>query len=71
MKSPDPISEWSQDEISAWIKGLDIGLDRYKDQLKCATGLQLLTAKYVDLCHYGITKLGHQEAILGTRVRQL
>ena len=39
MRSPDPITEWSQDEISNWINGLDIGPDRYKDALKYATGM--------------------------------
>ena len=56
MVTPDPISEWSQDEISSWINGLDIGLDRYKESLKYLTGDQLLTAKYTDLYQYGIDK---------------
>ena len=33
MKSPDPISEWSQDEIGNWLRGLDAGLDKYKEWL--------------------------------------
>ena len=32
MKSPDPISEWSQDEIGSWLRGLDAGLDKYKER---------------------------------------
>ena len=42
MKNPDPISEWSQDEIGNWLRGLDGGLDKYKEALKYATGEQLL-----------------------------
>ena len=66
MRSPDPLSEWSQDEISNWINGLDAGVESYKDKLKYATGNELLKAQYADLYQYGITKLGHQEYILGT-----
>ena len=30
MSCPDPIDEWSQDQIGAWLRGLDAGLDQYK-----------------------------------------
>ena len=86
MKSPDPISEWSQDEIGNWLRGLDAGLDKYKEwlfhnfsnfsfiqnrwmknaikeELRLATGHQLLAARYNDLLEFGVAKIGHQEAI--------
>ena len=84
MKSPDPISEWSQDEIGSWLRGLDAGLDKYKErfssfsilifsenlmkiaekeELRFATGHQLLAARYNDLLEFGVAKIGHQEAI--------
>ena len=64
MNTPDPLSEWSQDEISNWINGLEHVVS-YKDKLRFVTGAELLKAQYADLYQYGITKLGHQEYFLG------
>ena len=44
MKSPEPISDWGAGEIGAWLRGLDGGLDKYKESLAHATGEQLLKA---------------------------
>ncbi|XP_047735791.1 mucin-17 isoform X2 [Hyalella azteca] len=60
------VEEWSSDEVSNWMKGLEPFLSSYVNELWEAgvTGKQLLQLEPDMLPRFGIHKIGHQELLL-------
>uniref|UniRef100_A0A4W5NHJ2 Connector enhancer of kinase suppressor of Ras 1 n=1 Tax=Hucho hucho TaxID=62062 RepID=A0A4W5NHJ2_9TELE len=60
----EPITSWSKERVSDWLKGLDAPLQQYPFTEWQVTGLELLQLSSQDLEHLGVHKIGHQELIL-------
>ncbi|XP_014065574.1 connector enhancer of kinase suppressor of ras 1 isoform X2 [Salmo salar] len=60
----EPITSWSKERVSDWLKGLDVPLQQYPFTEWQVTGLELLQLSSQDLERLGVHKIGHQELIL-------
>ncbi|KAK6304154.1 hypothetical protein J4Q44_G00247400 [Coregonus suidteri] len=60
----EPITSWSKERVSDWLKGLDTPLQQYPFTEWQVTGLELLQLSSQDLERLGVLKIGHQELIL-------
>ncbi|KAF6025392.1 CNKSR2 [Bugula neritina] len=60
------IEKWDVEQVASWVKGLDSIICHYSKKFKAngIIGKQLLILDHHDLSKIGITKVGHQEAIL-------
>ncbi|XP_042186120.1 connector enhancer of kinase suppressor of ras 2 isoform X3 [Oncorhynchus tshawytscha] len=59
-----PITSWSKERVSDWLKGLDAPLQQYPFKEWRVTGLDLLQLSSQDLEQLGVHKISHQELIL-------
>ncbi|XP_045570195.1 connector enhancer of kinase suppressor of ras 1 isoform X2 [Salmo salar] len=59
-----PITSWSKERVSDWLKGLDAPLQQYPFKEWQVTGLDLLQLSSQDLERLGVHKISHQELIL-------
>nr|XP_029544473.1 connector enhancer of kinase suppressor of ras 1-like [Oncorhynchus nerka] len=62
--SMQPITSWSKERVSDWLKGLDAPLQQYPFKEWRVTGLDLLQLSSQDLEQLGVHKISHQELIL-------
>ncbi|XP_038585095.1 connector enhancer of kinase suppressor of ras 1 [Micropterus salmoides] len=60
----EPITSWSEEQVSSWLQGLDAPLHQYAVSEWHLSGLDLLQLTSQDLEKLGIHKIGHQELIL-------
>ncbi|XP_053366431.1 connector enhancer of kinase suppressor of ras 1 [Clarias gariepinus] len=60
----EPITTWSSDRVSAWLKGLDVSLQQYEFEQWRLSGVDLLQLNSQQLEELGVHKMGHQELIL-------
>ncbi|XP_055720218.1 CNK3/IPCEF1 fusion protein-like [Salvelinus fontinalis] len=60
----EPITSWSKERVSDWLKGLEVPLQQYPFTEWQVTGLELLQLSSEDLERLGVQKIGHQELIL-------
>ncbi|KAM6973687.1 connector enhancer of kinase suppressor of ras 1 isoform 2-T2 [Aplochiton taeniatus] len=60
----EPITSWSRERVSEWLKGLDAPLQQYPFSEWQVSGLELLQLSSQELDKLGVTKIGHQELIL-------
>ncbi|XP_030642677.1 connector enhancer of kinase suppressor of ras 1 [Chanos chanos] len=60
----EPITSWSAERVSGWLKGLDAPLQQYPFEEWQLSGMDLLQLSSQDLERLGVRKIGHQELIL-------
>ncbi|KAM4625039.1 connector enhancer of kinase suppressor of ras 1 isoform 2-T2 [Polymixia lowei] len=60
----EPITSWSKERVSEWLKGLDAPLQQYMFSEWQLSGVDLLQLSSQDLERLGVHKIGHQELIL-------
>ncbi|XP_075874011.1 connector enhancer of kinase suppressor of ras 1 isoform X3 [Nelusetta ayraudi] len=60
----EPITSWSEDRVSEWLRGLDTPLSQYPVDEWRLSGMDLLQLTSQDLERMGVHKIGHQELIL-------
>ncbi|KAI1895081.1 hypothetical protein AGOR_G00102600 [Albula goreensis] len=60
----EPITAWSPERVSEWLKGLEAPVQQYPFGEWQLSGMDLLQLSYCDLEQLGVRKIGHQELIL-------
>ncbi|KAG5285271.1 hypothetical protein AALO_G00001440 [Alosa alosa] len=60
----EPITSWSSERVSEWLKGLEAPLQQYPFSEWHLSGIDLLQLTSQELETLGVTKIGHQELIL-------
>ncbi|XP_031435748.1 connector enhancer of kinase suppressor of ras 1 isoform X2 [Clupea harengus] len=60
----EPITSWSPERVSEWLKGLEAPLQKYPFSEWHLSGMELLQLTSQELEQLGVTKIGHQELIL-------
>ncbi|XP_076151676.1 connector enhancer of kinase suppressor of ras 1 isoform X2 [Alosa pseudoharengus] len=60
----EPITSWSSERVSEWLKGLEAPLQQYPFSEWRLSGIDLLQLTSQELETLGVTKIGHQELIL-------
>ncbi|KAJ8368918.1 hypothetical protein SKAU_G00089460 [Synaphobranchus kaupii] len=60
----EPITSWSPERVSDWLKGLGPPLQQYPFGEWQLSGLDLLQVSFRELEQLGVHKIGHQELIL-------
>ncbi|ROL41549.1 Connector enhancer of kinase suppressor of ras 2 [Anabarilius grahami] len=60
----DPVSSWSTERVTEWLKGLDAPLHQYSLSEWQLSGSDLLQLSFSRLEKLGVHKIGHQELIL-------
>ncbi|XP_034163946.2 connector enhancer of kinase suppressor of ras 1 isoform X1 [Pangasianodon hypophthalmus] len=60
----EPITSWSAERVSAWLRGLDASLQQYAFEQWRLCGVDLLQLSSQQLEQLGVHKIGHQELIL-------
>ncbi|XP_052001155.1 CNK3/IPCEF1 fusion protein-like isoform X1 [Xyrauchen texanus] len=60
----EPVTSWSTERVSGWLKGLDAPLQQYPFSEWQLSGSDLLQLSYSRLEKLGVHKIGHQDLIL-------
>ncbi|KAL2098454.1 hypothetical protein ACEWY4_004934 [Coilia grayii] len=60
----EPITSWSSERVSEWLKGLEAPLQKYPFSEWRVSGMDLLQLTATELELLGVHKIGHQELIL-------
>ncbi|XP_067311247.1 connector enhancer of kinase suppressor of ras 1 [Pseudorasbora parva] len=60
----EPVTSWSSERVSEWLKGLDAPLQQYSISEWQLSGSDLLQLSSSRLEKLGVNKIGHQELIL-------
>ncbi|XP_060790751.1 connector enhancer of kinase suppressor of ras 1 isoform X2 [Neoarius graeffei] len=60
----EPITSWSAERVSAWLRGLDACLQQYEFEQWQLCGVDLLQLSSQHFKQLGVHKIGHQELIL-------
>ncbi|XP_035388720.1 connector enhancer of kinase suppressor of ras 1 [Electrophorus electricus] len=60
----DPVTSWSAESVSRWLRGLDSSLQQYAFEQWQLSGVDLLQLSSQQLHQLGVHKLGHQELVL-------
>uniref|UniRef100_W5UKP5 Connector enhancer of kinase suppressor of ras 1 n=1 Tax=Ictalurus punctatus TaxID=7998 RepID=W5UKP5_ICTPU len=60
----EPITSWSTERVSAWLRGLDPSVQQYTFEQWRLCGVDLLQLSPQQLEQLGVHKIGHQELIL-------
>ncbi|KAJ0026559.1 hypothetical protein NQD34_017559, partial [Periophthalmus magnuspinnatus] len=62
----EAVSQWTPQQVSAWMRGLDDGLQSYVSpfQLQEVSGERLLRLTHTELLSLGMSRVGHQELLL-------
>lgn len=60
----EPITSWSEERVSAWLRGLDAPLQQYPVSEWHLSGEDLIQLTSRDLERRGVHKIGHQELVL-------
>ncbi|KAF5895324.1 connector enhancer of kinase suppressor of ras 1 [Clarias magur] len=60
----EPITTWSSDRVSAWLRGLGVSLQQYPLEQWRLSGVDLLQLNPQQLEELGVHTIGHQELIL-------
>ncbi|XP_035024603.2 connector enhancer of kinase suppressor of ras 1 [Hippoglossus stenolepis] len=60
----EPITSWSEERVSEWLRGLDAPLHQYPVSEWHLSGLDLLQLTSRELEELGVRKIGHQELVL-------
>ncbi|KAK1793349.1 hypothetical protein P4O66_011418 [Electrophorus voltai] len=60
----DPVTSWSAESVSRWLRGLASSLQQYAFEQWQLSGVDLLQLSSQQLHQLGVHKLGHQELVL-------